>query len=340
MRPTTILVLLFAGMIVPLAAHADEEPITKKSTKKTQTVEVHVQSSSEKKDDAAPKTSVKGRIVIVGPDGKRQEYDLSESLPDDVKIKLGDVPHLHDHIHAEGAEQRHMIGLMCEPAGKLLRRHLKLDDQGLVASHVSEGLPAAAAGIQQGDILLAVGEQQLNQVQDLVKAVSASNGSEITVEVLHDGDRKSIAVTPRKLTGKELKNVLAPVKFIDRHDGGADGNETAGMFSEIRHIAGDKESPHVFLRRIGPGIRLDHSDGPHHEQQILHFIKRMAEKPDGDESQADAEVEVEVVGGAEAAVNTEAKHREFTLKVLRKQVEQLQEQMAAIEKQLGNSDAE
>lgn len=339
MRPTTMLVLLFAGMIIPLAAHADEEPL-KKTTKKTQKVEVRVQSSSEQKDDAAPKTSVKGQIVIVGPDGKRQVYDLSESLPDDVKLKLGDVRHLHDHVHTEDAEQRHMIGIMCEPAGKLLRRHLKLDEQGLVASHVSEGLPAAAAGIQQGDILLAVGEQQLNHVQDLVKAVSASEGREITVKVLHDGDRKSIAVTPRKLSGTELKHVLAPVNFIHRHDGGADGNEVAGVLSEIRHIAGDKESPHVFLRRIGPGIRLDHSAGPHQEQQILHFIKRMAEKHDGDEPQADTEVEVEVTGGAEATVKTESKHRELTLNVLRKQVEQLRKQMAAIEKQLENSDAE
>ncbi len=335
MKLTTISILLFAGMSIPFVAHADEEP-AKNGSKKTQTVQVLVQSSSEKKDDAAPKITVKGQIVIVGPDGKRQEYDLSESLSDGVKINLGDVPHLHGYVHADGSEQRHMIGIRCEPASNLLRGHLKLTDQGLVASHVSEGLPAAEAGIQKDDILLTVGEQKLNSVPDLMNAVSVSEGKEVTVEVLRDGDRISVAVTPRKLTGKELKHVLAPVNFIPRHEAGSDGNEIAGVLSEIRHITGDKESPHVFLRRIGPGIRLGHSSGPHQEQQILHLIERMAEQHDSAASQADVDVDVEVVAGAKA----EAKHHELTLKVLRQQVEQLQKQMVAIEKQLGNSDAE
>ena len=133
--------------------------------------------------------------------------------------------------------------------------------------------------------------------------------------------------------------MVASVNFIHRHEAGSAGNEIADVLSEIRHIAGDKESPHVFLRRIGPGIRLDHSSGPHQEQ-ILHLIKRMAEEHGSAVSQADADVEIEVVAGAEATVKAKAKHHELTLKVLRQQVEQLQKQMAAIEQQLGNSDAE
>ncbi|MDG1895705.1 MAG: PDZ domain-containing protein [Fuerstiella sp.] len=338
MKPTTMSVLLFAGMSIPLVAHADEDP-TKKTTTKNRTVKVLVQSSSEQKDDAAPKTSVKGRIVIVGPDGERQEYDLGESLPDGLNVNLGDVPHQHAHAHTVGGEPRHMIGIMCEPAGRLLRRHLKLTDQGLLASNVAEGLPAAAAGIQQDDILLAVGEQKLNVVLDLVNVVSASEGKELTIELLRDGERISIGVIPRELTGAEMKQVLSPLTFLHRHSADTEKKEGAHVVSEIRHVAGDDFSPHVVLRRFGPGMRLDHSAGLHEGKHILHLIKRMAEEQDSD---ADVEVDIAANGGAEAHGHAEASsvHHEITLKVLRAQVEQLRQQMATIEKQLEKADAE
>ncbi|MEO1979866.1 MAG: S1C family serine protease, partial [Fuerstiella sp.] len=167
MKPTTMSVLLFAGMTIPFVAFADEES-NKETSNTTRSVEVIIQSSSEKKDDSPPKTSVKGRIVIVGPDGKRQEYDLNESLSSGFRININDVPQLQPQIHADDVEPRYLIGVLCKPADSLLRRHLKLADSGLLASHISEGLPAAKAGIQQDDILLAVGEQKLNIVQDLI----------------------------------------------------------------------------------------------------------------------------------------------------------------------------
>ncbi len=322
MKPTTMSVLLFAGMTIPFVAFADEES-NKETSNTTRSVEVIIQSSSEKKDDSPPKTSVKGRIVITGPDGKRQEYDLSESLSDGFKINLNDIPHLHGQAHADDVEPRYLIGVMCEPADNLLRRHLKLSDSGLLASHVSEGLPAATAGIQQDDILLAVGEQKLNVVQDLIKVVTASEGNEITIELLRDGDRISVAVTPKKLTGEELRDVLASLAILHQHDADSHGDGITSILSQIEDITGGTTSPRVLLRSFGPGIRLDDTDGPQQRQQILKLIHGVVERQNS--------------RAAEASESSD--DDEQSLQVLRQQIEQLQKQIAKIKKQSGDTDA-
>ncbi|MDG2128677.1 MAG: PDZ domain-containing protein [Fuerstiella sp.] len=337
MKLTIMSVLLFAGLAISSLSHAEDESV-RKQTKKSQSVEVVVESTSEKTDDSNARTSVKGRIVIEGPDGKRQEYDLGESLSGGVKINVDDLPQLHRHLQVGGADS-HMIGIMCEPASDLLRRHLKLLDQGLLASHVSEGLPAAAAGIRKDDILLSVGEQKLNHVPDLVKVVSGSEGNELTVDLLRDGERISVAVTPRKVTGEELTHMLKPLTLLHRHQAGEQGEGIAGVFSEIEQISGDKGTPHVFLRSFGPGMRLDDSAGPHERQHILHLIKRMAEKQNSADPDADEESATGARGKTSAETKSDASSvdRELIMKVLKMQVEQLRSQVSAIEKQLAET---
>ncbi|MCP4788328.1 MAG: PDZ domain-containing protein [Fuerstiella sp.] len=328
MKPTTTSVLLFAAMTIAFVAHADEQA-TKDNSTTTRSVEVIVESSSEKKDDSAPKTSVKGRIVIVGPDGKRQEYDLGESLPEGFKINVNDFPFLSAHDHASdtaSVEPRYLIGVMCKPADNLLRRHLKLADSGLLASHISEGLPAATAGIQQDDILLAVGEQKLSFVHDLIKVVSASEGKEITIELLRDGDRISVAVTPKKLTGKERKDVLASLAVLHQHTEGANGDAATSVVSQIEGITNGTESTRVFLRSFGPGIRLDTAGGPQTRQQLLELIHGVVKKQD--------------LHAAEAEASEPSDDNERSLKILQQQIEQLRKQIARIKQQMENKKGE
>ena len=326
MKPTTFSVLLFAGMTIQVAAHADEEA-TKETKPTIQSVDVVVQSSSLKEGDSAPKTAVKGRIVILGPDGKRQEYELSKTLP-----VPGDADDAAQATSIDQHEPRYLIGVVCEPADELLRRHLKLADRGLLASQVSDGLPAATAGILQGDILLAVQKQQLKSVQDLINVVSASEGTEITIELLRDGDRISVAVTPKKLTGEELREILAPLTFLKQQGAGSSSEGIAGILSQIEDMTGGKETPRMFLRSLGPGIRLETSDGPQQEQQLLDLINSMVKKQDSEAAEANVEVEFDT--------DSLSDHKELSLKVLRQQVEQLRQQIDQIQKQIENMEVE
>lgn len=177
-------------------------------------IEVRVQSRREEgKAGEAPKVMTQGRIVVVGPDGIRREYDLNDAEGRAVILQmdggtdaLAELESLSgraagaENTGLQATEERMVIGVVCEEASKLLRRHLKLDDAGLVVLGVSEGRPAAEAGIEVDDVLVSVNDQRLQTREQLVELVTNADGKPLQVTVLRDGEPRTIEVTPRKMS--------------------------------------------------------------------------------------------------------------------------------------------
>lgn len=177
-------------------------------------IEVRVQSRREDgKAGQAPKVVTQGRIVVVGPDGIRREYDLNDAEGRAVILKmdggtdaLAELESLSGRAVAsektapQATEERMVIGVVCEEASKLLRRHLKLENAGLVVIGVSEGRPAAEAGIEVDDVLVSVNDQRLLSREQLVELVTNADGKPLQLTVLRDGEPRTIEVTPRKMS--------------------------------------------------------------------------------------------------------------------------------------------
>ncbi len=66
------------------------------------------------------------------------------------------------------------------------------------------GQPAAQAGIQKGDRILAIDGHRLADWTDMVKAIQESRGRPVTMLVQRQGRRLQIRVTPRRVTTKNL----------------------------------------------------------------------------------------------------------------------------------------
>jgi hypothetical protein len=109
-------------------------------------------------------------------------------------------------LQIAGAETgKFWVGVECREAQPELRAQLGLDDgQGLVVVHVAEDSPAAKAGIKQHDVVVSAGDAKLGRPQDLVKAVEATDGKEITLKVFRSGKEKTIQIAP----GERPKDVL------------------------------------------------------------------------------------------------------------------------------------
>ncbi len=131
--------------------------------------------SSEEKDQVSEATvEVTGKVIVVGPDGKKSEYQIGDQLPDGLKIlftpqnKLPAGKTMILHTESKGGqegdestaevqtititgeelpagdaepEQRLMIGDHCEAANELLRGHLKLENKGLVVIEIVPDSP-------------------------------------------------------------------------------------------------------------------------------------------------------------------------------------------------------
>ncbi len=66
-----------------------------------------------------------------------------------------------------------------------------------VINQVIADTPAAAVGLQAGDIIVGAGEIEFNYVGDLVSYIDQTKGSEITLKIKRDGKIIPVSLTPR-----------------------------------------------------------------------------------------------------------------------------------------------
>lgn len=254
--------LLSAAVLAASPALAQDEEVEEKIIQKSGSAAVRINLNAISKDDGT-KTSkdsvVTGKIVIVGPDGEKKEYDLNDELPEGFEqLQLpgfnGDSQMSFLFKSDEAAEERFMIGVGCEPASDVLRSHLHLGESGLVVTQVSEKLPAAAAGIGSGDILLAVGDQKLASLDDLIKVVKASDGAALKFQVMKKGMKEEVEITPKKTTASVatmgFPKGLEQIFLMD--DKGLDLDID---MEEIQDKLQNKQGNFI-IRRFGPGIRM------------------------------------------------------------------------------------
>lgn len=70
------------------------------------------------------------------------------------------------------------------------------DEPGLVIVRVDAGGPAAEAGVKRGDILLAMGDQEINRPADWLLAVRGLEaGQPLDLQVLHGDDERTLTAT-------------------------------------------------------------------------------------------------------------------------------------------------
>jgi len=72
-----------------------------------------------------------------------------------------------------------------------------------VVGRVAEGSPAAAAGIQTGDTVVAIDGRRVTYWEDLERAVDGSNGRRLDLTVRRDGGERALSVAPRQITVRD-----------------------------------------------------------------------------------------------------------------------------------------
>jgi hypothetical protein len=136
-------------------------------------------------------------VLIRQGDGAAKVLVLRQG-PLPARFADRDVLIVADGDEADASGPRYWVGLICDPADPILRAHLKLKETGLVVRHVVPDAPAAKAGVKEHDILLAVGDKEVSDVRGLVDGVEKSEGKEITLHLLRDGEKTAVKITPTK----------------------------------------------------------------------------------------------------------------------------------------------
>jgi serine protease Do len=89
------------------------------------------------------------------------------------------------------------LGIAIAPGhvARRLRRAVGLPDaEGVLIRDVTEGSPAARAGLAQGDLIVAAGGRPVHTVDDLFDALSVARGGTLELKVIRGADERTIQV--------------------------------------------------------------------------------------------------------------------------------------------------
>ena len=85
----------------------------------------------------------------------------------------------------------------------------------LAVTEVLEGSPAAAAGLQSGDIFVAVNEKSIDNRVDLTREINLNGGSRLTVLVERESGLHDLAIAPDFNTGSSQWRIGVAVDLTD-----------------------------------------------------------------------------------------------------------------------------
>jgi len=95
-----------------------------------------------------------------------------------------------------------------------LREHLGSSrDEGVLVGRVLSDTPAEAAGVEVGDLIVAVGGESVDQYGDLARLLSERDGETFNLDVIRDGRPLSLTVS---LPDREARDI-EPGRFHHRH---------------------------------------------------------------------------------------------------------------------------
>lgn len=112
---------------------------------------------------------------------------------------------------AHGSVERGWLGVGIGPVTPDIASSLNLaSTKGAMVQSVTDGSPAAKAGVKEGDVILHYGDREIGHVQDLTRAVADTKaGTTRDLKIMRDGRAQTLKVSIDALKDDSAKPTLA-----------------------------------------------------------------------------------------------------------------------------------
>ncbi len=145
------------------------------------------------------------------------------------------------------------LGVSLENITDQLGKYFKVENgAGALISEVNEDSPAEASGLQAGDVIVAVDDQDITSVATLMEAMQKTEpGDKVDLKVVRKGKHKSFTVTLAEMP--ENPGLHAMNKWVFTHEG-----EDNRCDSRLHHFPGQDDDNVFFHRGMkgSPQIRV------------------------------------------------------------------------------------
>jgi S1-C subfamily serine protease len=141
--------------------------------------------------------------ALVNRDGEVMGINVAFIPPEQRAVSIGfaipapTVTSVIEDLEEDGEAEHAFLGVRPTPVTDELDQQFDLGvDEGALVQFVEEGSAAEEGGIEQGDVIVAVGGAPVRTVEDLFAALRRREpGEEVTVEVVRDGKEQTVTVT-------------------------------------------------------------------------------------------------------------------------------------------------
>ena len=133
-----------------------------------------------------------------------------------------------DQLKSNGSVSRGWIGVMVQPVTADIADTLGLKEaKGALIDDVQQGGPAAKAGLKSGDVVVAIGQDEIKDARELARKIAGvAPGKQLTLSVRRNGKDEAITVTPAAYPNEQGK-----VARQDRREGGDQlGDAKLGLY--------------------------------------------------------------------------------------------------------------
>jgi len=141
----------------------------------------------------------KAIIVTVIRDGEKKDIEVTISeMPTDVTRAI--------RSRKPSRTERGRLGVIVQDVGKDMAEKFALEKpQGALVSHVADGSSAKAAGIEEGDIIVAFDGQEIKNSKQLQNLIAKAESGNKIITVVRDGKKQDVEVTIRELPSDGIK---------------------------------------------------------------------------------------------------------------------------------------
>jgi serine protease Do len=143
-------------------------------------------------NSGGPLLNIHGQIVAINTAVNAQAQGIGFAIPVNMARKV--YEDLRDH----GSVTRGYLGMVPRELSADLKKAMGLDEQvkGVFVDSVQEDGPAAAGGLQDGDVVLSWDGQTVEDVGDFrMRVAQTSPGKSAKARILRDGDEKTLSFT-------------------------------------------------------------------------------------------------------------------------------------------------
>ena len=139
-------------------------------------------------------------------------------------IPINTVAWIARQLEESGEVKRGWIGVRVRPNSKEIARRLNLKDaQGIIVAGITENGPAEAAGLQAGDVIISLGEHEINSCKDFSRLIAETPaGSKVQMIVWRNQEIVPLEITvenmpksPKAAPREEIKPESDQAKILE-----------------------------------------------------------------------------------------------------------------------------